>query len=371
MNISPVKAFCLATALVFTLSCSKSSDSQPGASNGPGPATILYAAQSGGDSIQVFSVDPAKLSAPVLLQSIPSGGTSPSALVLHPSKKSITAMNLNSGTAVTFGIDAKSGLLTKVSTVTAGSAGAYTPDGKFFYAVYIAGISGATAVMGASVDPTTGVLTPLAGSPFNIGAVTNIISVAVTQNGLLFAADDGNGKIYAAKIAADGSLSASGTPAPLTGATTVAMSPDNETLIGLSYDNGTATSFRIADTNGNLSPVTVFSQQTPTAATFNPAGTRVYVASAQPEVLALFDVNPGTSAIQPNGGAFTGGWGKAIAIDPAEKVLAVAASSQPGVPAAQDGIYLYNVDGAFFGEGGYIPFPPNSQPSAVTLISIP
>jgi 6-phosphogluconolactonase len=84
------------------------------------------------------------------------------------------------GTVSVFGIDGNSGSLTNLQTATSGALGQpgnldLTPDGRFLYA------SNPNTVSGYSVDPATGLLSSLAGSPYAAGPPGSINTQVLTD----------------------------------------------------------------------------------------------------------------------------------------------------------------------------------------------
>lgn len=118
-----------------------------------------------------------------------------------------------------FAIDATTGALTALAGspyaagTNAGGIPAFSPDGKYVYVVDQSSSGG--TVSGYSVDPTSGVLTPLAGSPFAAGSTPYWISFA--PNGqFAYVANFGSNNISVYTVSA-GVLTAMPTPVPVDG----------------------------------------------------------------------------------------------------------------------------------------------------------
>jgi 6-phosphogluconolactonase (cycloisomerase 2 family) len=98
--------------------------------------------------------------------------------------------------AVPLLINAGTGTLsvTQPTAVQSWGAAAMDPTGRFFYVA-----DNASQIEGFLIDPTTGGLTPLAGSPFTLGANANVpIAIAIHPNGaLLYASQTNMVAIYA------------------------------------------------------------------------------------------------------------------------------------------------------------------------------
>jgi len=88
---------------------------------------------------------------------------------------------------------------------------AFDPSGKFLYAT--AGPMG--GLLGFNVDPNSGALTPIPGSPFSSGSFLGGPTVEPSGR-FLFAGDEPNHTIVGFSIdSATGALAALGSPAPL------------------------------------------------------------------------------------------------------------------------------------------------------------
>jgi 6-phosphogluconolactonase len=106
-----------------------------------------------------------------------------------------------------------------------------------------------------SINPQTGSLTPVPGSPFSLGIQLALITLAVTSdNHFLYAAQAGHGDIAAFSIAANGAL----TPVPgspfRTSDTRIAVSPDGKFLFAVLLGTNLVDVYRIG-ADGALTPV--------------------------------------------------------------------------------------------------------------------
>jgi hypothetical protein len=168
-------------------------------SSTPGPALSLpivspvvvdpygrFAYQSGPTTIYEFTIDPTSGALTAVPGSPLSTGRA-GEITIDPTGRflfttianGVTAFAINPATgALTFALPEATSLVavTPVSFGVSGTAALHIdPSGQF---AYLAGIdpSGGTAVYGYSLDSSTGVLTPLAGSPFVPGVYPNAVS---------------------------------------------------------------------------------------------------------------------------------------------------------------------------------------------------
>ncbi len=110
-------------------------------------------------------------------------------------------------------------------------------------------------VSGFTIDPATGVPTPVPGSPFQVDPyVSTVTALTGTPDGrFLFAAMSGTGFVYTFRINPDGSLSSLGEPLVLETSTAGArVSPDGR-FLGIAVGGGL--SIFAIDVNGGLSQV--------------------------------------------------------------------------------------------------------------------
>lgn len=244
----------------------------------------VYVANSGENDISLFTVDSSSGS---LKEVLPRVSTSlrPSSLAIDPAGSFLYVVNIGFNQVSSYSIDSGKGTLTQVagSLVTTGlspAAIAVTPSGKFVYVpntnsdsisgytvssgtlvpmvgspfpagrgpfaitvdpaehfVYVTNTADSTISV-LSIDPVTGILTNIVGSPFNVmqinntGTATGAVSISVHPSGtLLYVANQiaGNVSFY--------SVSSAGVPTELTG------SP---------FGSGIGSNFAVVDTTGDF-----------------------------------------------------------------------------------------------------------------------
>jgi 6-phosphogluconolactonase (cycloisomerase 2 family) len=236
-------------------------------------------------------------------------GPAPYSLAVDPSGTFVYVMNVgmvgNNGSVSAYEIDPATGTLTEVGGspfVTAGQrpqAVTIDPTGQFLYAAtpFSSGVGVFT------IDPGTGALTPAAGSPFAVGAAADIIIDPTAK--FAFAADLANDKISVFDI--DGGTGAltpvAGSPfATGDGPSRAAIHPSGSFLYVSNQDADTVSAYAVNPTTGSLTlvPGPSFSRPhwTPLALAMHPSGDFLYVAYSD-------STNVDTLAIDPTTGALT------------------------------------------------------------------
>src|SRR6202049_3328512 len=107
-------------------------------------------------------------------------------VAMHPSGKFLVGIR-GSGVGV-YAIDASSGSLTSIQTVSGGSpvSAAIDPTGSFLFTANV----NSNSVSAFTINQTTGILTPVAGSPFAAGASPQSVAI---QHGKFLYVPNGNG----------------------------------------------------------------------------------------------------------------------------------------------------------------------------------
>jgi len=198
---------------------------------------FLYVINQGVNAVSSFAVDSGKGTLTAVAGPLVSTGFNPAALAVTPSGKFLYVSNSNSDSVSAYSLS--SGALTAVPgspvAIGRGPMAIAVDPGEHF--VYVTNTADSTISV-LAIDPTTGALTNILGSPFNIvqinntGAATGAVSIAITPAGtLLYIANQisGNVTFY--------SLGPSGVPIEMTN------SP---------FTSGLGTNFVVADTVGNF-----------------------------------------------------------------------------------------------------------------------
>ena len=166
------------------------------------PSGDLLAAIASGDSVSVFSVDPtAGALTPVAGSPFSTGPRSGAeSVAFSPDGRLLATANLTAGTLSVFSLNPSIGTLTRVvgspfrdprAGLGAGSgvgSVAFSPDGRLLAAGNTTEVSGSRPVHSVSVfsvNPSTGALSPIAGSPFS--TPSGVWGVAFSPVGSLLA----------------------------------------------------------------------------------------------------------------------------------------------------------------------------------------
>jgi 6-phosphogluconolactonase len=228
------------------------------------------------------------------------------ALAVDPEGRFLYAGSL-SGIA-SFSIDSSSGALTATGGPFSTGGGfvpagiGIDPTGSFLYAT-----DQNEYVWGFSIDSQTGVLSPVAGSPFNAGSQP--YGVQVSGNFVFVALSNSNGIAAFSIDAATGSLSpVPGSPFPtssmqFTQTYNLTIHPSGKFLYAFNLNGSSVAAFTIDSTNGALSPIS----GSPFAVTpsggvdliVDPSGKYLYLtlSGVPPSAFVLFDIDPNTGAL--------------------------------------------------------------------------
>lgn len=253
------------------------------------------------------------------LQALPvfSFATSPRpvSITLHPSKNFLYVPNLTSNTVSGFNIDHVAGVLTPVGTAVPPTPACTSPavcSNPVSVAVNSAGTflfllnqgsspSVAASISVFSIDPSRGLLTPIAGSPFSFASLiapNPQFIVASPTSGFLYVSDGASGTISMFSIGASGNLTeiapalSIGAGASVAG---IAIDSKGQFLYAADSANNKIASFSIA-TGGGLTPVagSPFNAGTkPVAVAVNTTATFLYVANQGSNNVSAFKVSGG------------------------------------------------------------------------------
>jgi 6-phosphogluconolactonase len=245
--------------------------------------TLLYATNSGPDTVTGFSVAGGTLTA--LAQGPVGVGTNPASASTDPTGTFLYIGNLNSNNVSGFTINSSTGALTAISgsPFSVPSAASWVtvdpnPLDKF---VYVTGLLPDSAISTFSFDPMTGVLTAV-GTPFTSG-LSNPAVIAFNSAGTFaYTANYGSGTVSA--------FSVNGTTGTLTqlagspytaggGASGVALDPSGSYLYVSNQIDGTVSAFSIDAATGELTSLgpAVAAGTGPAQIVVDPTGKFVYV----------------------------------------------------------------------------------------------
>jgi 6-phosphogluconolactonase (cycloisomerase 2 family) len=330
-----------------------------------GAATLEIIADAGGGVIQQVSVQlTTTASAPV---------------AANPPRFAYVANN-SDGTLSIFTVNGTTGQLRHRGYVKAGLlpvSVASDPAGKF---VYVANKTQTGIVAGFAANATTGQLTPLQGSPFTAGSLTE--AVVVHPNGqFLYAVNSGSqgqpafseGTVSAFNIGADGALTTiPGSPFPAgKSPRAMAIHPTGKfgyvANYGESLQNSTpqVTAFQISQ-NGTLQPIALQNIPVNPAAAIvvDPTGKFVFTANEIDDSVSGYAINTVTGALtKVQGSPFgTGGDPNSIAADPLGRFLYVSNESSKNV----SGYAIDSVTGRLTALPGS-PYPVGAVPQSISV----
>jgi 6-phosphogluconolactonase (cycloisomerase 2 family) len=216
----------------------------------------------------------------------------------------------NAGFLQVYQVDPAKGLASRGSTFLSGStnASAVTVTGRFVYALHNANPG---SIFAYTMD-ATGELTPIAGSPFAVGADPN--SLTADPAGRFLYVVNGTGRTVSAFTidGMTGALTAVGA-AVATGANpfSIRVDPSGRFVYVANVGDSSVSAYSINQTTGALSPITGSPFRTgenPVRAEVDPAGRFLYVARfATPGVIETYAINSATGAISAAGSPVNAG----------------------------------------------------------------
>jgi 6-phosphogluconolactonase len=241
----------------------RSAQSKPGAA----AAEYVYVSNTTADNISEYSVDATSGALTQLAQSPLTTGKEPWGIAIDPKGGFLYVADYNElGSVSAYTIDASSGELTAVAgspfATGAQPVGvAISSNGKFLYTANQNSGSGSGSVSAFTINPTSGALTPIAGSPFGAGDSPEY-AVVDPKGKFIYVTNNGSNNVSAYKIASSGALTpVTGSPfatdlGPV-GVTTDPLGKFVYVANGGLYDNGAndVSAYTIDKRTGALTPV--------------------------------------------------------------------------------------------------------------------
>lgn len=309
---------------------------------------FLYADGSAG--VFAFTIDPLTGALAPIAGSPFAADNTPQSITVDAKGKFVYVANNGSSTISAFAINATSGALTAVpgSPFATGSGFpvsiSLNPSSTFAY-VATTGIS-QFLIFGYAIDPATGALTPLAGSPFNTG---NLLPswISVDPSGAFLYQATTAGTIQAFTIApGTGALTTAGSTSVRntlnasvqleisSGTTPVTLAPQFVLVANSGSNNVSA--YTISPTSGALVAVSgsPFAAGTsPTSVSTDLPGRFAFVANNGSNNISAFGINPTTGALSPvTGSPFTAGTGpQSVAVDNSSEFVYVGNSGSQNI----------------------------------------
>ena len=302
-------------------------------------AQFVYVTNGGDSTVSGYTIDPSTgaltpiAGSPFPADAGPSSG--PSAMAVDPSGKFAYVANSGLGTVSGYTIDSSTGALTSI----AGSPFAggifelglrsmtVDPSGKF---AYVANNANGNNVLGYMINPSTGALTPITGSPFIVGSLTEFVAVDPSGRFAYFADEDGT-------VSGQTIDPSTGALTPIAGSPfsagsqpiSVAVDPSGKFAYVTNGTDNTVSGYTIDPTTGALTPIAGSpfpAGSTPFCVAFDPSGKFTYVANASDNNVSGYTINLTTGALTPIAGSpFAAGKTPVfVAVDPSGKFAYVA-----------------------------------------------
>jgi hypothetical protein len=185
------------------------------------------------------------------------------------------------------------------------------PSGKFAY------VTNADGILGYMINPVTGALTAIAGSPFAAGSGTGLVAVDPSGK-FVYVGNSGymTNPVTGALTAIAGSPFAAGS-----GAGVMAVDPSGKFAYGVNSFADTVSGYTINPVTGALTtiPSSPFSAgSNPVSVAVDPSGRFAYVTNSFADTVSGYTINPATGALTPIAGSpfTTGGQPVSVAITP-------------------------------------------------------
>ena len=266
----------------------------------------LFVVNDGADTVSAYSIDPSTGALTAMPFSPIAIGTGTwNAMAIHPNGSPLVISNgATGGGAVSLNITATTATPATGSPFPLGAATAFSntfsSDGNYYYT----GGNTGTAFAGFSVDAATGVLTPLAGSPFSSGQ-TGPLAYAMDPSGRLFVL---NSVDFAIRVFTTSSGIPSGvTGNPFTSGLTQRrdglMHNNNNFYIVAGNSGNNVGVYQIAGTGAGTTVTPVSGSPFPTGGTtanvlaLNQAGTFLFVGNRLSRNITTFAFNPSTGVL--------------------------------------------------------------------------
>lgn len=307
------------------------------------PFSFVYVTEPGANAVAGFTAGSNGSLAPVAGSPF-AAGIQPLAVVVHPSGRFLFSANSGgpslAGTISAFTIDSATGALAAVpgspfATGDPAMAIAVDPAGKFLYvSTRNASPCCSSGIAAFTIDPSSGVLTPMPHSPFAAGAFLQQLVVEPTGR-FLYVADNGFLKVSALSIFPTGALApTAGSPfAAGVDPLGVAVDPSGKFLYvtdAISASAGEVLAYTIDPGTGALAPVFGASPgvgPNPLQAAVDPTGKFLFVTvngglGGGPQVASLA-INAATGALTPAGVPAPAQNPTGIAVDPSGQFVYV------------------------------------------------
>ena len=300
------------------------------------------------------------------------------AAVRHAPKFTFAA-NAASADVAGYRVDAASGALTSITDIDAASAGAQAtiltgqatadsiatePTGRFAY------VSGNIGLSAFGIDPASGALTPVVGSPFT---ALDSRAVATEPSGrFVFSASiDGTVSAFAIDPASGALAAVAGSPFTAgTSPSAIAVAPSGRFAYVANFGSNDISAFKIDSATGALTPVSGFPVATggssPRAIAVDADGRFAFVANEGSNNVAVFSISAANGFLTAVAGSpfFVGSGPRSVAVDPLGEFVFVGTDGSTGAAPALAAFAINRVTGVLTPVAGS-PFALTSRPRAV------
>jgi 6-phosphogluconolactonase (cycloisomerase 2 family) len=341
---------------------------------------FAYTASNSLGKIYGYTIDPNSGALTATPNSPYLDGTAPAAVSLAPNGKFAFSASDNGLKIQAFTIDQTSGALTLVGTYSTGFAtGSTFPDiavDSHSAHLYLAS-AGDGQVAGFSIDPNSGALTALSGSPYTSGPNASGIPAFSPDGTHLYVVDENaTGGVFGYSINADGSL-AKIAGSPFTSGPQpywISFTPNGKFAYVSNSGAATVSAYSVDPTSGALTALATATYPVdgnPKDLTIDPAGTHLYVpltnGSAAGAVDA-FTIGADGSLTKVTGSPWAVGIGpRFVTVDPTGRFAYVASAGTAGT-----GIYAFSIDATSGALTAIVGSPfdavtPGTEPQFVTV----
>ncbi len=303
----------LNTGVVSQINTGAATGSTPGPMLLDSAGDFAYVLNNGSNNVSQFSVKSNGTLAPI---SKTAAGTLPMGLALDPAGKFLLVANQGSNDISVFSVGSNAALTpvagspfatgtlpTPQAPSTAAPVGITVSSNNF---VYVAN-QGQNSVSAYALNTSSGVLTPIPGSPFVLSVTAPTAALAMeTANSVsvLFIGNQGSNNVSAFLINTDGTLtSVSGSPfSAQLGPVAMAVDPTKNFLYVAELNSNQVSQYRINPGNGSLSPLSpaaVSTGTSPVAVAVHPNGLYLYTANVGSDTISAFRITTQYGILTP------------------------------------------------------------------------
>jgi 6-phosphogluconolactonase len=292
-----------------------------------------YVSLPGSNAVAAYRIDNHSAHFANILGSPYPAGTSPSSILVHPSKRFVYVANQSSNDIARFAIDRTLGSLLEVPprTPTGLTPVALTMDSGGNFLFVVNQVSSSISVY--SIDAGNGGLTPVAGSPF--AAFPNPVTFALTPSGkFLYLLNTNLASVFAYTVTS-GVLQPVGLPVAVGhGPFAIAVDPTEKFVYVANAADNTVSVLAINSSTGTLALISSFATGTQPVS-LAVLGQYLYVANLGSSNISVFSVAPATGVLtQVTNSPFSAGGAPLFElIDPNGKFLYIGSQSSKTISA--------------------------------------